>query len=177
MMYFLILVEKGSLQKIGQYPSIADINISKIKKYKKVLGNEFFKEYSTAIGLFSHGVGVGSFVYLRRIVENFIIKPALEEANKVVGFDESAFLKERYKERVQILKPYLPSFLIENPNLYSVISKGIHELNEDECLQYFPVVSSILDLILTEMKEKLEIEERKKSLQSELAKITGQISN
>jgi hypothetical protein len=176
-LYFETLILAGFMQKIGQFPSSADLNVSKIKQFKRVLGKDFFKEYSTSLGLFAHGVGVGSFVYLRRIVENFILKPAIEEAKKVPSFDEKIFLKERYKERIQILKPFLPQYLIENPNLYSVISKGIHEINEEECLKYFPIVSSILDFILTEMKDKIELEERKKAMQSELAKITGQISN
>jgi len=37
-------------------------------------------ELSTAIGLYSHGVGIGSLIYLRRVFE-FLIDEAYNKAN------------------------------------------------------------------------------------------------
>ncbi|KKL23256.1 hypothetical protein LCGC14_2427220 [marine sediment metagenome] len=39
-----------------------------------------------------------------------------------------------------MIKDYLPEFLVENRSLYAILSKGIHALSEDECLQYFETV-------------------------------------
>src|SRR5690606_1920928 len=61
-----------SLMKTVQYPSVADLHISEIKKYNKLLPNERLKEFTRAIGLAANGVGIGSFVYLRRIFEHLI---------------------------------------------------------------------------------------------------------
>jgi hypothetical protein len=175
-MSFLILIEKSTIQKIGQYPSASDLNIDHIKSFKNILKNDYFKEYSKAIGLFSHGIGIGSFVYLRRIIESFIINPALEEARKDATWDELEYQKKRAKERIEALKSYLPEYLVSNKILYSVLSKGIHELSEEECLEYFPVVQSVIDLILTEMKDKIEIEKKKQDMQAKLFGIAGKIS-
>jgi hypothetical protein len=54
----------GVLQKIGQYPSIADLAAGDLKKYRKVLGKDRLFEFNRAIGLAAHGVGIGAFVYL-----------------------------------------------------------------------------------------------------------------
>jgi len=175
-MRFFTLIDQSHIQKIGQYPSASDLNIDNIKQFKGILKNDYFKEYSKAIGLFSHGIGIGSFVYLRRIIENFIIKPALETARKEGAWDEVEYQKKRMKERIDVLKDFLPKFLVDNKNLYSVISKGIHELKEEECLEYFPVVQAVLDLILTEMKDKIEIENKKAEMQSKLSTIASKIS-
>ena len=48
-----------------------DLIIPEIAKYKAVLGTQY-REFSKAIGLFAHGIGIGSFVYLRRIIENLV---------------------------------------------------------------------------------------------------------
>ena len=70
--YILWNAEKKQITKIGQYPSIADFHISEIKQYKKLLPDEKLKEFTRAIGLAANGVGIGSFVYLRRIFEYLI---------------------------------------------------------------------------------------------------------
>ena len=50
----------------------------------------------------------------------------------------------------------IPSFLTRNKNIYSILSKGIHELEENECLKIFPIILSSIELILNEEIEKKE---------------------
>ncbi len=69
---YYVLANKDGVVKIGQYPSLADLNIGLIKEYKDVLSEEKLKEFIRGIGLRAHGVGIGSFVYLRRIFEYLI---------------------------------------------------------------------------------------------------------
>lgn len=64
--------EKFIIKKIGQLPSLWDLNELNIKKYSKILPNGKYIEFSTAIGLYSHGVGIGSLIYLRRVFEFLI---------------------------------------------------------------------------------------------------------
>lgn len=61
---FDLLITNGRMIKIGQYPSFADISVGDTTKYKSILGNKY-REYNKSLGLFSRGVGIGSFVYLR----------------------------------------------------------------------------------------------------------------
>ncbi|MCL2197767.1 MAG: hypothetical protein FWB80_02485 [Defluviitaleaceae bacterium] len=74
--FWLHSSDKG-VAKIGQDPSVKEILTSSISRYRKLLGKDLI-ELQTAIQLHSHGVGIGSFVYLRRIFENLIIT-AFEE--------------------------------------------------------------------------------------------------
>ncbi len=37
--------------------------------------------------------------------------------------------------------------------MYSILSKGIHELSEEECLQYFKLMKIGIELILDEQLE------------------------
>lgn len=146
-------------QKIGQYPTIADLEIGKYKKYSKVISKEHLRELNKAIGLSANGVGIGSFVYLRRIFET-LIENYHQIALKTDGWNEDAYEKSRIAEKIQLLKEYLPEVVVKYKKVYSIISKGIHELDEQECLKYFPIVKdaiiSILeqDYLIRENKDK-----------------------
>lgn len=166
---FLFLAEGNSIEKIGQYPSMADLHLYDVKKYSKALDEKYFKEFTKAIGLMSHGVGVGSFVYLRRIFE-FLIEESHLKLKTTTGWDEEAYNKARIADKIKILEPELPVFLVENKGMYSILSKGIHELSEEECLEAFPIVKLGIELILDEKLEKIKkdkkVEEAKKAIQA-----------
>lgn len=69
---YIVLTTDKSMTKIGQYPSVADTTFPELDAYKHVISKEDRKELGTAIGLFTSGVGAGSYVYLRRILERLI---------------------------------------------------------------------------------------------------------
>lgn len=161
--------DKNILQKVGQYPSIADFHIAKVKDYSKVLNKEKMKELTRAIGLAANGVGVGSYVYLRRIFEH-LLEEAHQEAMKDAGWDEEKYKHERVKEKILMLKEHLPKFLTDNIALYGILSKGIHELEENDCLAHFEVVRIGIELILD---EKLNEYERKKKQEEATKKISA----
>ena len=160
--------EKRLLLKIGQYPSIADFHIYEIKQYDKLLSNDVLKEFTKAIGLAANGVGIGSFVYLRRIFENLILE-SFEEAKQEGKVEEETFSRSRMDEKIGLLEDYLPPFLVENKSIYSILSKGIHELDENTCLKYFEFmkvgIEIILDQKLEKKKQKEKEEEAKKKIQ------------
>lgn len=165
--------QKRTLLKIGQYPSVADLHISSVKQYNKLLSKDKLSEFTRAIGLAANGVGIGSFVYLRRIFE-FLISEAKNEAIQDGTFDDKKFITLRMDEKIDFLKKYLPDFLVENRKMYLILSKGIHELEENECLQYFDTlkvgIEIILDEKLDEQKKRSKIAEAKKKISSMLGK-------
>ena len=57
-----------------------------------------------------------------------------------------------------MLRYHLPTLLVENRRIYSILSIGIHQLGEEECKKYFQVILQGIEIILD---EKLE-EQRKK---------------
>lgn len=73
-----VFKESTEVRKIGQYPSAADLAFGSLDAaFNRELEDGWRRELGTAVGLQSHGVGIGSFVYLRRIFEAL-----LEEAHQ-----------------------------------------------------------------------------------------------
>lgn len=155
------------LVKIGQYPSFADSSLPEYKKYKKVLGENLYKEFTKGVGLISHGIGAGSFVYVRRVFE-FLIEDAHQLAKQDIGWNETAYSKAKMEEKISVLKLHLPSFLVENRKLYGILSKGIHELSEEDCLEYFEPVKVAIELILDEKLDMIRKIEKIRSAKSAL---------
>ena len=161
------------IQKVGQQPSFADLHISKIKKYAPVLTNAQLRELNRAIGLASHDVGVGSYVCLRRVFEA-LIEEAHAEASTDEGWNEHAYMQSRMAERIALLRNLLPQFLVDNPKMYSLLSKGIHELSEEDCLAHFDTLRIGIELILDEKLERKERERKVRGAKAALAKAIGE---
>lgn len=171
--FYIFNIKNNVLQKIGQFPSIADSMELELKVYKKALEKELNKaksqEFAKAIGLYSHGVGIGSFVYLRRIFEAFI-NQAKQEAILKGSITEDEFNGKRMAEKIELLADYLPATLVENKVLYSVVSKGIHKLSEEECMSHFNVIKMGIELVLDEKIAKRQAEEKKAKYAKDLSK-------
>jgi hypothetical protein len=166
--------DNGTIQKTGQYKSIADFHISQIKQYKSVLSKEKLKEFTRAIGLAANGVGIGSFVYLRRVFET-LLEEAHKKAQTNEGWNEDGYLNARISNKIKILEDYLPDFLVENKELYSIMSKGIHSLEENECLAYYETVKSGIEIILDEKVEELEKIEKIEKAKKQIAALNSKL--
>lgn len=172
-------ITSTKVQKIGQYPSVASFQIPQAQKYRKILKEERYKVFTKAIGLKAHGVGIGSFVYLRRIFESLIteaLKIHKSNLKQEEFFAEADYFRLKMDERINFLKNYLPEFLVENRALYSILSKGIHELNEDECLEYFDAVKIGIEQILDEKILHEEKTEKARLARAGIQHITQKIS-
>ena len=167
---YIVLTTDNSMTKIGQYPSVADMTFPELDAYKHVISKEDRKELGTAIGLFASGVGAGSYVYLRRILERLVYQ-AKETAADVI--DNEMFERARVSEKIKMLEGYLPDILVKNATIYGILSKGIHELIEEECRKYFPVVKKCIYQILGMW----ESERRKKADEDAVSKALSSISS
>lgn len=81
------------------------------------------------------------------------------------------------KEKIEMLKESIPEFLVSNKALYSILSKGIHELSENECLEMFPVMKTSIEYILYEIKAKQELDEKKKKLSDQINKFNEELKS
>lgn len=147
-MFYEFYCDEGSLVKMGQYPSYADLS-SELKEYDKVITEDQRGYWRRAIGLNSADIGIGSYVYLRRILEDFI-NEAAEEMKKVSGWDEDEYRRGRMREKIDMLKDGLPEFIVENKVMYSLLSKGIHRMSENECKASFQLLHEALCVICDE---------------------------
>ncbi|UXN62447.1 hypothetical protein [Phyllobacterium zundukense] len=157
-----LLINRLIIQKVGQYPSLADIAIDETReKYKSVLKGDNWSELYKAIGLAAHGEGIGSFVYLRRVFER-LIQSRFDEYKEQEGWDDAQF-NVRMEDKIQLLKDHLPEFLVENKRIYGIFSQGIHELDNDACLRFYEAGKESIIMILEEdlrHKEKLELKSK-----------------
>lgn len=165
---FYFLLSAMRIQKIGQYPSLATIAQDETQQYRRVLKDDNATEFHKAVGLAAHGVGVGSFVYLRRVFER-LIWARFREFEAQEAWDEAQFKTMRMEDKIGLLKGHLPVFLVENCKVYSILSLGVHELDEGACLAFFPVMKDAIVMILEDDKKKREELERREHMRRAIA--------
>lgn len=165
---FYVSCVSGRLQKVGQDPSFASIALDQSKQYASLLGKEYASEFHKAIGLAAHGVGIGSYVYMRRIFER-LIQNRFDEFKSQENWADADFRQMRMGERIKLLRDHLPDFLVRNTKIYSIMSLGVHELDEETCLAFFEVIRGAIIVILEEDKKKREEKDRQAALEKAIA--------
>jgi len=165
----------GFIVKVGQFPSIADLQFSSIeRKYNKVLGRQYLNEFKKSIVSASHGYGVAAFVYLRRIFENLILN-TFKEYKSDLNLDLEEFAQKRMEEKVDLLKEYLPEQLVQMKAVYGILSKGIHELDEQECSEYYSPLKLAIELILDQKIEQEKRRKRDEEVKKQIAELTKKL--
>lgn len=173
--YILWNPANSQVVKIGQFPSVADFHISEIKQYKKLLTNEKLKELTRAIGLAANGVGIGSFVYLRRIFE-YLISEAYDLCLSEGLVTEEEYNRSRMDEKIGLLSKHLPDFFVQNKSIYSVLSLGIHELDENTCLAHFDTLRVGIEIILDERLDELRKREKIEQAKNKLSQLKNKVT-
>ena len=166
--YYYFRIEKLVVQKIGQWPSLADIANDEVSIYRKDMDKLDAQEFHKAIGLAAHGVGVGSFVYLRRVFERLIYK-RFAEFKETEGWENDQFYAVRMEDKINLLKEHLPAFLVENRKIYSILSVGVHELDDKTCLGWFEAMKQSIIIILEDDRKKKEELERRELFSGAIA--------
>ncbi|MHB1314271.1 MAG: hypothetical protein ACYCX2_02150 [Christensenellales bacterium] len=154
---FCFVTDGNYIVKIGQYPKIADIKYPNKNKYDKLLGS-YAIEYKTSLQVASSGVGIGAFVYLRRVFE-FLIDETHKKLTDKPDWDEDAYKKQSLKNKIKMCEKLIQIFPDEvkqhKTKIYKVLSLGIHEQDEYECLEIYPILKYIIERILDDkLREK-----------------------
>ena len=169
---FILRIEDSNIQKIGQFPSLADIANDESRTYRAVLTQSDAAELHKAIGLAAHGVGVGAFVYLRRVFER-LVSSRFDTFKAEEGWKQDDFVGKRMDEKIEFLERHLPDFLVRNKKIYGILSKGIHELEDKECLNAFEMLKQAIFFILDEDKHKKEELKRRLLAEKAIANFKG----
>ncbi len=160
----IFLYEKNCIAKVYQSfisDIIKDEDIQRFKKMK-LLNEDDLKELNNANKCKKLGMNIASFVYMRRIFENMLQRIYEAHQSEVTIKDSSKkFIDLFVKDKVKLLKPYLPILMNEEVSsdkyikLYKLLSEGIHKLNEDICESLYNIIKELLLMILEkEMQEK-----------------------
>ncbi|MEH6306827.1 hypothetical protein RYH73_14335 [Olivibacter sp. CPCC 100613] len=177
-LYVTFRIDDNVITKIGQSPSPLELVKADHKQYAKLLG-ECFSDLNSAVILYANNFGIGAFTYLRRIIENYFLKTAFlsykesEPENPLLSSWESL----RFKEKLDLVKGYLPHTFTDNPQIYSIVSSGIHGLSEEQCLEYFLVLKDCILLSLEEQLVEIKKAITRENIKKSLAKIGSEVAN
>ena len=149
--YIFTMLDK-KLIKIGQLPSLADISHGELRGIDKSLDAVDRRELGKALGLHAHDTALGAFVYLRRVFERMVHRA--HDRQSAAGHPVEGFDGMRMDERIAALKDELPEKVVQNSAVFLVLSVGLHELTEQQCAQYFPVLKAVLFQMLEQEEHK-----------------------
>lgn len=163
------------IQKVGQYPSLADMQMFDVEQYRSVLGKDSYRDLTRAIGLNADGIGAGAFLYLRRIIER-LTEESHQKAMKKDNWNEQTeeeYKRNHFGDKLKILedKGYdiIPEELVEvKPRIYAVLSKGVHENTDEECKELFPYMQFIIEQILDKRIQEKNFNKRLEKLKKKL---------
>lgn len=162
------------VQKIGQTPSMADMAFGELKAIPGI-GSQDRKELGRALGLFSHDTPLGAFVYLRRVFERMILR-AHEQFKEETGAYITDWQTLRMGERIRALGSTLPGDVSQNAGVFSLLSRGIHELSDEDAEVLFPLVKAVIFQMLGDEERHrqaaLERRETQIALQAAIARHT-----
>lgn len=164
--YFQVSFEDGHVLKTGQYPSaMTDIDGA----VKKKLGENLASLYQKGKICESHGLGIASMSYYRRVVEEKVFDILNEakdfaptgEEKKFEDFIENIKKEHSFEKKADFIKNSLPKIIVPDGEnllklLFGVISKGLHSKSDDECLAMAKDVSSLLEAVIHALNSQAE---------------------
>jgi hypothetical protein len=153
---FNILFRGNVLWKIGQWPTFATIARGRLKDKIRVLSHTDATELAKAVGLASHDAGIGAYVYVRRVFERVLWQSFNEFRKTHPEWTDEKFQSTPTDKRIELLRGELPDYLVQNAKLYSILSLGMHELNEQQCLDFFDAAYEAVLYILEDKINKKE---------------------
>ena len=139
---YILHVADSTVQKVGQKPSMADIALGELKAVPGIEKQDR-KELGRAIGLFAHDTPLGAFVYLRRVFERMIARAHERHKDNHGSFLQN-WQELRMGERIQALADELPKVVQSNYAVWGLLSKGIHELADEDAEVLFPLLKAVI---------------------------------
>ncbi len=113
----------------------------------------------------NQGLGIGAFIYYRRVVENQknrILKEIVKVAEKINAPDQTlktlkaAIAETQFQKALDMSKDAIPESLLINGHspvrlLHGALSKGVHAMSDEECLDF----ASSVRVVLSELSDRL----------------------
>ena len=170
-MSVFVRVEKGKfiVMKIGQYPSILSVKGFDFDKFKKQLKKyAAYEDYKNSELSLANGFTVGAYTYLRRVYE--------KQLNYYIEKDKIILQDNHTETKIKAVKSNFDTRI--NPlleDLYRILSKGIHELDEEECKDYYEYLKAVINMQLQHEKEKYEEEQQSKVLTKAISNIAQRL--
>lgn len=147
--------------KLGEIPPYGPPLPSRLIKLIDPDRDIFLKGYECE----NQGLGIGAFTYYRRVVENQknrILAEIVKVSEKIgvpqdkIDTLRKAIKETRFSKALEMAKDVMPeSLLIDGHSpirlLHRALSRGVHELSDEECLKF----ANSIRLVLGELSERL----------------------
>lgn len=160
----MILKEKkpqGACYKFGELPTYGPPVSAKLIKLIGPDRDEFLKGRRCE----NQGLGVGAFIYYRRVVENQknrILGEIIKVSEKIGAAGDklkklkSAIAETQFTKALETAKDAMPESLLINGHspillLHSALSEGVHALTDEQCLE----LAGSVRVVLGELSERL----------------------
>ena len=163
--------------KFGEYPPYGDPTPPRLLRLFGKDSALFLKGRQCE----NHALGIGAFVYYRRVVENHkdqifdeIIKVSKKIAPELVEKFTEAKKQQQFLAAIEAAKDAMPqALLIDGHNplklLHRALSKGVHAMTDDECLD----LAHHVRIVLAELAERMgTIMKDDAHLKAAIAKLT-----
>lgn len=152
---------EGICYKFGELPTYGPPVSPKLIKLIGPDRDEFLKGRRCE----NQGLGVGAFIYYRRVVENQknrilgeIIKVSekIDAPSEKVETLKSAVTESQFSKALDMAKDALPESLLINGHspillLHSALSEGVHALTDEQCLE----IAGSVRVVLGELSDRL----------------------
>lgn len=151
----------GTCYKFGELPNFGPPTPSRLIKLIGPDRDEFLKGRRCE----NQGLGVGAFIYYRRVVENQknrILTEIIKVSEKLgapeaqVEILRKAISETQFATALKNAKDAIPESLLLNGHsplllLHSALSEGVHALSDEQCLE----LASSVRVVLAELSERL----------------------
>lgn len=155
------LLPSGETYKFGELPPYGPPTPSRLLKLIGPDRDIFLKGRRCE----NQGLGIGAFIYYRRVVENQknrILREIVKVSEKLNASEQTlntlkeAIAEDQFSKALDIAKEAIPESLLINGHspvrlLHSALSEGVHAMSDEECLD----LASSVRVVLGELSERL----------------------
>jgi hypothetical protein len=152
---------QGTCYKFGELPTYGPPVSPKLIKLIGPDRDEFLKGRRCE----NQGLGVGAFIYYRRVVENQkdrILGEIIKVSEKIGAAEDKinnlklAVNETQFTKALELAKDAMPESLLINGHspillLHSALSQGVHALTDEQCLE----IAGSVRIVLGELSERL----------------------
>lgn len=162
-------MSNSRLVKIGQYPDAVYFDEGVNSEAITIASKEERLYYMNATRAYYYELYIAAFNYLRRVLESLV---ARAEKQACVS-NPKPKMRERIAELVR--GGALNDLLVEPGfnTLYSILSKGVHELSEDMCRDQYPLLKDAIDTVFEDELRARQLHQRKLRIGKDLNAINS----
>ncbi len=151
----------GEVFKFGEFPTYGPPTPPRLVKLIGPDRDTFLKGRRCE----NQGLGIGAFIYYRRVIENQktrILNEIIKVSEKIsapaerIEILKKAVDETQFKKALDMAKDAIPESLLINGHspillLHKALSKGVHELSDEECLD----LAGSVRIVLGELSDRL----------------------